>query len=104
MPTLKNELTPRRYAAIWEELKANRVCTVQAHSSVHKRIKRMVIKEKYRDKAFRQAWLDTPTSIRQEPDTLVVLLYDSYMVFKLMPLSHAVAAGYRKLKYTLSSI
>lgn len=94
----------RRYQAIWEQLKLTKSCTITAHPTMHHKIKIMVIKEKYKDKEYRQAYLDTPLRIRTEPDRLFILSEGEYMKFLLMPLSHAIDIGYSKNKYKLSGV
>lgn len=50
LPTNTNE---RTYQPIWEELKRSNTCKISANKSLHKRIVKAVIKEKYNDVNFK---------------------------------------------------
>lgn len=44
---------PSRYQPIWDQLKAEGKCCIVAHTCLHKRIKKAVIKRKDEDLAFK---------------------------------------------------
>lgn len=46
----------RKYEPIWIALKREGVCRIVAPSYLVKRIKKAVVKEKYKDEAFKQAY------------------------------------------------
>jgi len=48
----------RKYQRIWMEIKANpeATCKIAAHPSLHRRIKKAVCKEKYKDLGYKVQW------------------------------------------------
>lgn len=46
----------RKYQTIWERIKSEGSCTLIAHVSLHRRIKKAVTKEKYNDNSFKIFW------------------------------------------------
>lgn len=50
---MRRDITTRKYQPIWEELKLTNTCKIVVHKSLHKRIIKAVIKEKYNDIKFK---------------------------------------------------
>jgi hypothetical protein len=46
----------RKYETIWVKIKTEGSCTLVANPALHKRIKKAVTKEKWRDNAYKIQW------------------------------------------------
>jgi len=46
----------RKYQSIWIRIKRDGICTLAAPPSLHRRIRKAVCKEKYKDTGFKIEW------------------------------------------------
>lgn len=44
---------PRKYKVIWDKLKQKGTCTVEVHTALVARVRKAVVKEKWRDMGFK---------------------------------------------------
>ena len=46
----------RKYQSIWLKIKTEGTCIIAAHPSLHKRVKKAVTKEKWKDTCYKVQW------------------------------------------------
>lgn len=73
----------RKYESIWLKLKSEGKCLVAAHPALHKRIKKAVTKEKYRDVKFKVEY-DLADRLQPELSVTVDSKQPNVLIFMLI--------------------
>jgi hypothetical protein len=70
----------RKYQSIWVQIKKTGTCTLVAHPKLHKRIKKAVTKEKWKDISYKIQWdiagTEQPTlTVANDPENENTLIF-----------------------------